>query len=55
MVHVETVDLSARGVEFPSDRVGMVIVQPYLSLTVRSLISAPRKLSRCNYECSPIL
>ena len=33
MVHVETVDLSARGVELPSDRVGMVIAQPYLSLT----------------------
>jgi hypothetical protein len=33
MVHVETVDLSARGVELPSDCVGMVIAQPYLSLT----------------------
>lgn len=33
MVHVETVDLSSRGVILPSDRVGMVIAQPYLSLT----------------------
>ena len=33
MVHIETVDLSTRGVTFPSDRVGMVIAQPYLSLT----------------------
>jgi len=33
MVHIETVDLSTRGVTLPSDRVGMVIAQPYLSLT----------------------
>lgn len=33
MVHIETVDLAARGVRLPSDRVGMVIAQPYLSLT----------------------
>ena len=33
MVHVETVDLSTRNVTLPSDRVGMVIVQPHLSLT----------------------
>jgi hypothetical protein len=33
MVHIETVDLSSRNVTLPSDRVGMVIVQPYLSLT----------------------
>ena len=33
MVHIETVDLSSRGVTLPSDRVGMVIAQPYLSLT----------------------
>ena len=35
MVHIETVDLSSRNVTLPSDRVGMVIVQPYLSLTAR--------------------
>lgn len=33
MVHIETVDLSSRNVTLPSDRVGMVIAQPYLSLT----------------------
>jgi hypothetical protein len=33
MLHVETVDLSSRGVKFPSDHVGMVIAQPYLSLS----------------------
>jgi len=33
MIHVETVDLSPSGVILPSDLVGMVIAQPYLSLT----------------------
>ncbi len=33
MVHIETIDLSLRGVTLPSDRVGMVIAQPFLSLT----------------------
>lgn len=33
MIHIETVDLSTRGVTLPSDRVAMVIAQPYLSLT----------------------
>ena len=33
MVRVATVDLSSRGVTLPSDRVGMVIAQPHLSLT----------------------
>lgn len=33
MVYVESVDLSARNVRLPSDRVGMVIAQPFLSLT----------------------
>ena len=33
MVHIEAVDLSVRGVTLPSDCVGMVIVQPHLSLT----------------------
>jgi hypothetical protein len=33
VVHIETVDLSTRNVTLPSDRVGMVIVQPHLSLT----------------------
>jgi hypothetical protein len=30
MVHIETIDLSLLGVTLPSDRVGMVIAQPYL-------------------------
>ena len=30
MVHIETVDLSPRGVELPFDRVGMVIAQPHV-------------------------
>ena len=34
MVHVETIDLSSRGVTLPNDRVGMVVAQPYLSLTL---------------------
>jgi len=33
MISIETVDLSSRGVTLPGDRVGMVIAQPYLSLT----------------------
>lgn len=33
MIGVKTVDLSSRGVTLPSDRVGMVIAQPYLTLT----------------------
>jgi len=33
VIHIETVDLSLRGVALPSDRVGMVIAQPYVSLT----------------------
>lgn len=33
MIKVETVDLASRGIELPSDRVGMVIAQPYLTLT----------------------
>jgi hypothetical protein len=33
MINIETVDLSSRGVTLPGDRVGMVIAQPYLSLT----------------------
>ena len=33
MVHVVTVDLAPRGVQLPSDHVGMVIAQPYISLT----------------------
>jgi hypothetical protein len=42
MIHVETIDLSSRGVTLPSDRVGMVIAQPYLSLT-----------STEPYQCTP--
>jgi hypothetical protein len=33
VINVETVDLSARNVCLPADRVGMVIAQPFLSLT----------------------
>jgi len=33
MIHVKTVDLHQLGIILPSDRVGMVIAQPYLSLT----------------------
>jgi hypothetical protein len=33
MVRIETIDLSSRNVEFPEDRVGMVIAQPFLSLS----------------------
>lgn len=33
MVNVETIDLSPRGVTFPSDQVGMVIAQPYVELS----------------------
>jgi hypothetical protein len=32
-IHTETVDLSSRGIVLPADRVGMVMAQPYLSLT----------------------
>ncbi len=33
MISVETVDLAGRNVQLPADRVGMVIAQPFLSLT----------------------
>ena len=33
LINVETVDLSARNFQLPADRVGMVIAQPFLSLT----------------------
>jgi hypothetical protein len=33
MVHVTRVDLTERGIELPSDRVGMVVAQPHLCLT----------------------
>src|SRR5260370_33222984 len=33
MVHIERVDLAARGIVLPNDRVGMVVGQPFLSLT----------------------
>ncbi len=33
MVHVTRVDLTNRGIELPSDRVGMVIAQPHVCLT----------------------
>ena len=46
VIHVETIDLSARGVMLPSDRVGMVIAQPYLSLT-------STEPYRCTAEAKP--
>ena len=33
MVQIETIDLALRGVTLPSDRVGMVSLQPYLELS----------------------
>lgn len=45
MVHVETVDLAARGIHFPSDRVGMVIAQPHLP--IESLTATEP------YQCRP--
>jgi hypothetical protein len=33
VVNIETIDLSSRGVTLPSDRVGMVILQPFLELS----------------------
>jgi len=33
MIYVETIDLAQRGITLPSDRVGMVIAQPYLTLS----------------------
>ena len=33
MIKVQTVDLTPRGVTLPSDRVRMVIAQPYVELT----------------------
>src|SRR5262245_32168053 len=33
VVYIETVDLAAQGLRLRSDRVGMVIAQPYLSIT----------------------
>lgn len=42
MIHIETVDLTLRNVTLPSDRVGMVIAQPYLSLTAAE-----------PYQCTP--
>jgi hypothetical protein len=34
MINVVTIDLAPRGITLPSDRVGMVIAQPYVDLTV---------------------
>lgn len=33
MIHIETIDLYARGVTFPKDRVGIVMAQSHLTLT----------------------
>lgn len=33
MIHITRVDLTAQGIELPHDRVGMVVAQPYLTLT----------------------
>src|SRR4051794_709423 len=50
MVNIVSVDLRARGIELPSDRVGMVVAQPFLSLTphepfVCTLETAPAQLA----------
>ena len=34
MIEVKTIDLTQRGVTLPSGRVGMVVAQPFLSLTL---------------------
>jgi hypothetical protein len=44
VVHIETVDLSSRGITLPSDRVGIVIAQPHVPST--SLSAAEP------YQCS---
>lgn len=46
MVHIQSVDLSSRGVILPNDRVGMVIAQPYLSLS-------PAEPYRCTLATEP--
>lgn len=43
MIHVETVDLSTRGIAIPRGRVGMVVAQPKLSLTAAE-----------PYQCRPV-
>lgn len=43
MIRVETIDLAPRCITLPSDRVGMVIAQPYLSLTTNE-----------PYRCTPM-
>ncbi len=35
MVNIENIDLYSRGVELPADRVGLVVAQPFLSLTTK--------------------
>jgi prefoldin subunit 5 len=46
MVNIERVDLSSRNVILPSDRVGIVIAQPHLSLT-------PVEPYRCTTQAKP--
>jgi len=46
MVHIETVDLTTRGLTLPSDRIGIVIAQPRLSLT-------PAEPFQCRVETHP--
>jgi hypothetical protein len=49
MIHVETVDLSARHLRLPNDRVGMVIAQPHLPDTSLS----PREPYQCTDKAKP--
>src|ERR1051326_2742547 len=46
MVHVETIDLGGRNVTLPNDRVGMVVVQPFLSLS-------PKEPYKCDAATKP--
>lgn len=45
MVNIQTVDLALRGITLPNDRVGMVIAQPFVSLTPHEpyVCAAPAK------------
>ena len=46
MIHIETIDLSLRGVILPADRVGVVVAQPYVTLTAAEPF-------RCTVESKP--
>ncbi|MGC2163594.1 MAG: hypothetical protein WA634_16925 [Silvibacterium sp.] len=46
MANIETIDLTAYGVQLPSDQIGIVIAQPYLSLS-------PEEPYQCTTEAKP--